>query len=784
MLNFFRKYQRAFFIVVTIVIILSFTFFGTYSASLAGSAEAPDRVICKGVQGKEITERELGALTRLIASSPLDREQGKVPNLLNDGVIQRDLLATGMGMMLARRYFDELKPDLESRLPRIKQYRPFVHPQVKEISAEAVWQRFHPVFNQHLALLKSKSDQVTMETLALLFQVYLDQAQFPEELVKQILVYQMNQMGMAADAMVQNADFSLFGFHTLEDWFGPRFVELASQFILNAAQCAQENGYKITNEEVRADLYQNIAHGYKEIAPQGALTVEEMQSYYQNEMHSLGLNESNAVQSWKQVMLFRRLFNDVGNSVFLDPLSFKQFLSFTKENTKVALYELPEALQLKDLRSVFRLQVYLDAVTQNPVKGNLLLSTRFAPIEQIEKRAPELIEQFFEIEYAQVEKEELARQISLKETWEWETEESSWETLKQQFPALAQEKVQTVTERFSVLDKLDANERLKIDQFARLHILDSQPEKLKNALALAELHTWSGGLRSKGGTHPFRGVKDQAALYNLLKSAPLANEEGTFPLQDKLSAFSQDGKTFTRIAVRQRHAERKMLTFASALRDGTLDQMLDAKLEAGYPEVRRKQAASFQQKDGSWRPFIEVKESVGKLVYADLLKTIEESYRSHFGNLPGTSVDLPSAFYTQHRLFSFVESVKQMVEKQEPNPLWVRREEQEGETAETQWQIISTERVIERSTALPFTKEKMFSLSANDWSPVEVGHSGALAFYQVLGKETSQISALEEMDEGHKALSLDARRSLMLTLMDQIQEKNAIHLTADKRESL
>ncbi|MBY0528966.1 MAG: hypothetical protein K2P51_02120 [Rhabdochlamydiaceae bacterium] len=783
MLNFFRKYQRAFFIVVTIVIILSFTFFGTYSASLAGAKEAPDRVVCKGIEGKEITERRLGALTRLISSSLLDREQGKVPNLLNDGVIQRDFLATGMGMILARRYFDELKPELDSRLPRIKHYRSFVHPEVKELSVEAVWQRFHPVLSQHLSLLKSKSDQMTMETLALLFQIYLDQAQFPEEIVKQILVYQMNQMGMAADPLVQNADFSLFGFHTLEDWFGPRFVELASQFILNAAQCAEENGYKITNEEVRADLYQNIAHGYKEIAPQGTLSTEEMQAYYQNEIHSLGLNESSAVESWKQVLLFRRLFNDVGNSVFLDPLSFKQFLSFTKENTKVDLYELPDELRLKDLRSVFRLQVYLDAVTQNPVKGSLLLPTRFLPLDQIEKRAPELIDQFFEIEYAQVEKQELARQISLKETWEWETQESSWEVLKKQFPVLAQEKALSVSERFLVLDKLDANERFKIDQFARLAILDSQREKLQMALAAAEPRTWSGGLRAKGGKLPLVGIHDQAALYHLLKSAPLAHEDPSERTQDLLSFYSQDGQVFTKFRVKQRDAERKLLTFASALSDGTLDQMLDAKLEAAYPDVRRKQSAFFQQKDGSWRPFTEVKEAVGKLVYADLLKNIEESYRSNFGELPGTSGDLPSAFYTQHRLFAFVNTVKQMAEKQENSALWVREQEREI-TLDTQWQMLLKEQVIERSSTLSFHKEKMFSMKSNDWSAVEIGHSGSLAFYQVLGKSEAELSAVEEIDQGHRSLSLDARRSFMLSLVDEIQKKNAIHFTADKRESL
>lgn len=270
MLNFFRKNQRIFFIIITVVICISFTFFGA-SNSLSEPSEVPDRVITKGVDGSNLMQRDLATVCRLISSSPLDRnawQQGKIPNLLNDSVIEKDLLSTGMGMMLARRYFEELKPDFEKRLVRIKSYRPYAHPQYPQISAVAIWNRFMPSLSQHFALLKTKSDQFTVETLGILFQLYLDQTMLPPDMVKQILVYQLNQQALTPDPLLSHTDLSLFGFHSLEDWFGPRFIELAGQFMMNAALLAQDKGYEISNEAIRSDLYQNIVNGYREISRQ------------------------------------------------------------------------------------------------------------------------------------------------------------------------------------------------------------------------------------------------------------------------------------------------------------------------------------------------------------------------------------------------------------------------------------------------------------------------------------------------------------------------------------
>lgn len=790
MLSFFRKNQRFFFIIVTVVIVISFSFFGTFS-SLSQQQEAPDRAIAKGIDGSDIMQREVATLCRLIATSPLDRnswQKGNVPNLLNDSVVEKELISSGMAMMLARRYFEELKPDFEKRLARIKTYRPYVYSQYPAVSAEAVWGRFLPSLNQHLMFLKAKSDQFTVETLGIMFQLYLDQTMLPPDFLKQILVHQLNQMGLS-DPLLVNADLSLFGFHSLEDWFGPRFIELAGQLMINAARFAEDKGYHVSNDAVRSELYQNIVNGYREVSRQEKVQASEIESYYQTQVRQFGVDERALLQSWRQVMLFRRLFQDIGNSVFLDPLPLQQFHQYTKNALKIDLYELPDCLQFRDLLDIGKLQIYLEAVSldSSQRKNALSLPQHFASVEQVEKRAPELVEQQIEVEYAEIRKEDLVREISLKETWDWEVEDQSWELLKKQFAELASAQAKSAADRYKALDKLGTEHRLKVDAFAQASMIDQHPERIVAALDRAQVRQAAFGLRSAGKAGPFEQIKDQRRFAELLRTAPLRGQEASAAaqkVQQSLNAYSEDQQTYYRVEVLNRSNERTVLKFAQARQDGTLERMLDKRLEEAYPEVRRKNASQFQKADGTWKPLREVKEKVCRAAFADLFKAIEDSQRSLADPLLVKGEELPSSFYTQYRLFAFLSEVKKQIEAN-PNDLkWVQTDEEKDQSIDGQWKLVKTSPTVERSSDFVFAKEQMFEVPVNGWSPIDVGHLGSLAFYRVLGEEKVDAVAVDEMEQGHHLLSLDAQRSFFSELLKAIQDKKAIQLTASSGEQI
>jgi GcvH upstream region-like protein len=784
MLSFFRKHQRIFFIIVTVVVVISFSFFGTFSSFAPSAQEGPDKALVKGIDGSEIMQREVSALCKLIGTSPLDkasRQRGNIPNLMNDSVIEKDLIASGMALMIARRYFDEIKPDIEACLTRIKSHRFYVHPQSPAVGAESIWNRFIPHLNQHLTLLKVHSDQATLETLSILLQLYLDQTALPSEFVRQLLMRQVEQLGLTPDPQLAYADLSLFGFHTLEDWVGPKFIELAGQFMINAARYAEEKGYQVSPEAVRSELYQNIVHNYREMFRTDKVKTQDIDAYYQAQLQHLGLDESALVRSWRNVALFRRLFRDVGNSVFLDPLPFQQFHHYTKGACQIELYELPDYLQFTDLSDVCKFQVYLDAVAANQVqrKNPLSLPQECAAIDQIEKRAPELVEQKVKVEYAEVCKEDLLREISLKETWDWEVEESSWTTLKQHFPHLASLASTTKGERIQALDRLDAPVRLKVDAYAQECILALHPERITAALDRALMHEAEFGLRGAGNCGPFNKIKDSRRLSDLLRKATIQGVEisqEALSIQKTLDAYSEDQQTYYRIHLLGREEERNVLTFYQARKDGTLDKMLDKRLEEAYPEARRKQAAAFQRSDGTWKPLKEVREKVCRIAFSDLLKAIEDSQKKLAEPMLAKGGELPSSFYTQYRFFTFLSDVKKQIEANPDDPQWVRTD-RDDHALVGQWKLIKSSRTVERSSDYGFAKEQMFHVPVMGWSSVDIGRLGSLAFYRVVGREEVASAALDEIKEGHHLISMEAQRAFLSDLLDTIQEKRSIALS-------
>jgi GcvH upstream region-like protein len=780
MLQFLRKHQRYFFIVITAAIVVSFSFFGTYSSM--NRSEAPkDKEIGRGVSGKPVMQQELAALCRLIGSSPYDhadRSQGAMPNFLNDGVMERDFFSSGLGVMLAKRYFDELKGDLDPRVKKIQQFHPYVHPHSYQISAEGAWARYSPEMLERFRLLKTKSDQPTTETLALMFRLYIDQAMVPPDALKYILRMQQQQMGVEPDPLLGNSDLRLFGFTSIEDWFGPRFVSLIGQFIVNAAQAAEERGYEIAAEEVRADLFQNIYQGYRQLSQNAELTSEEAHRYYQMKMRALGFDEAMLIGTWKKVMLFRRLFEDGSGSVLMDPLAYQQFDRFAKENVRIALYQLPAVLQFADFRSMLKFQLYLEGVALDAgrLRTDLRLPRQMATEEQIGKKIPELVQRDVELEWSAVSKEELTRSISIKESWEWEVADAHWEQLKKTFPELASCKADTKMDRLVFLNSVDAKLRAKIDQCARENMVGERPAEIRLALENAPTKRAALGLKMRGTEFPFLGVKDNVGLGLLVEGASLKGEAPN-AAAESLAFYSPDDEHFYSIQVVAREDAKRVLRFAEASKDGTLDKLLDKKLEEAYPEVRKKDTRYFQQSNGSWKPFKEVRDQIGKYLFSDLTKTIEDRYRTHFGVLPGREGDLPTHFYSSARLIDFMRDAQEALKVDATDSHWLRGEGQE-ESLAAQWLIEVSDQLVERCTQVNFSKEEMFLLPPRQWSDLKIGDRGALAFYIVQEKGSSLKPSISSVEQGHQILAHDAKCDMMLQMLHRIERKKAIDLTS------
>ncbi len=593
MLGFFRKHQKFFFVVVTFFIVVSFSFFGTFNTFLDRGEKGSDKEVGHLIDGTVLKEQKLQGLVRLLQYG-MDEGGGQV-NLLNDSMIHKDMIMSGLGEMLAEHHYEKFAEELATRWKRAKLFSPYVHPYAPTINARAVWAQFCPKMLVLLEELKQAPEELSKEQLPLLFKLYQTQGEFSAPYLHQVLYYQQaNNDQIRQDMSLPNANLALFGFQTIEDWFGTRFQEEVAQFILNGACIAREEGYLVKKEEAKVDLFSNVYRGLKVYSRGENPSGEEAQQYYLRQIRNLGFDEPEAIALWKEVMHFKRFFHEVGESVFLDQLSFNQFKDFAKPSHEICRYHLPRSLQFHNFREMLKFQRYLEIVADegSPI---LELPTHLRHAENIMDAYPELVYKAFDVEIASTTKLDASGRISLKQTWQWEAESANFAKLQNAFPKLAKHAPRDAEERIQTLDGLDELTRFKVDQFARSAYVEEHPEIINELLAQArkESQTLKVSLKE---------IEDLFSGQHFL---------GLLEIEDKtLNRYSVDGETFYSIQVLDKGKGWHVFSFEEANKATVLDYLLDELLMAAYSGMELEES------------FDEIKDELGAKVYTDLLKAI------------------------------------------------------------------------------------------------------------------------------------------------------------------
>lgn len=666
--------------------------------------------------------------------------------------------------------------------------------QAKFISAVNAWNYFAPEMNNQFNFLKQATDPTDPQAVKARVGLFLAEKKVPSSTLKQVLKYQQQQYSwLPQDPNLDRADLSLFGYHTLEDWFGARFVRLACQFIINSAKIAEAKGYKVSKAEALADLVRNTDISYQQNKNRPNIGVANPSEYLREQLRMMRMDQSRAVKIWQQVLLFRRYFHDVGNASIVDTLAFKKFNDFTKEALDLEVYRLPAALRLGNYAGLQRFEVYLTAISKRPKEGSALLKlpTTTLKADEVIKQYPELVERKYKLEVAEVDKKNLQARIGLKETWAWELDEANWKALQAKFPELGTKSSKTRDERMAALDSLDQVTRAKVDAFARSSIVDSHPDWLEKALEEAPAKVSIIGLRSQGGHSPFSGLeKDTAKQKELLT---LLDKAAADPkTQDKLKQFSPDGEMFYRIKVIERAPQQEVLTFEVASKDGTLDQIRDRLLEKYYAETREKSPLLYQNPDASWKEFSKVKDLVAESYFANIAKAIQEDKK-------GLDKDKKETKTTHDeeaslRFYAYIRDLQAQIKKDPATAsrLVKGKEEAakdslaEAKPLQNQWLLEKDILRLDRSDEHPLVNaDEAFSLPLKGWSGVKTAPNGDLVFYQVLQQKTAeekQVAVADQTKEAHEVLSDDAQRILAMNVMKELKEKNALSLDYLKKQ--
>lgn len=785
MLQYFRKHQKVIFLFTTIVIVISFVFFGTFSTLRSQGPKMTEEEVTKMLDGSSLKKSQIVLMARFLSANLEDSRGGDkqtLINLFNDGVLEKDILGTSLGKQLARQYIAECREDVQQRWNQALAYKPYVHPQATFISAESIWASFEPSMIDIMARIKKNQPADAIESFSLLCDAYIKQRRVPAEMMRRILFYQQNQASWASkDPKLENIDLSLYGFHNAEEWLGSKYIELAGQFILNSAALARQNGYSVSKTEARASLLENLSRGMKLMSEQ-PLTPEEMKNAFYQQLRILGIDEMSCVDLWQNVLLFRKLFQNAEKIVHVDPSLVEEQYKLAKKVSVIDLYELPAALRVGDFKSLMKLQVYMDSLSTPKARGDILaIPKEILSVQEIEKKAPELVQKGYVVEFAEATKQDVLSSMSIKEIWEWELAEDHWFLLKSEFPILAKERAATREERFAALEKLASKQRDDVDHWAQNKILEEKPELLKQALQAAERKTKELRLSSKGASSPF-ALESHAQLMSYLDKAALAGQQNpsveAIVAQQKLLCYSEDGQHYYSIALLTRDDSKRVLTFAQANSSGVLDQILMKRLEEFYPEVRRKDPATFQNADGSFKPLREVQEAVGRYAFAEMLRSIEKDYMQHFGMQPTGQQKQSTSFYVTYRTLSFLKEAKQHLQLQPDDSQWVALSESKTyqREIEKQWLLMKSEREVPLSDETFFSTKQMQEVAEGNWSNVLLTKKGALCFFHTLRKEESAKLPSSEEKKIKEILLTHAKSQLVEDLLKRISERGAIKL--------
>lgn len=767
MIKFIQKYQKYFYIVITTVIVISFSFFGT-----SGAIDGPnlhDQVAFTALDGTKVSRGELEQMVLFLQSDVQDkriyRHPNMAPNFLNDGVVQKEFLETGIANLLIQDYAGLLKSDLDLRQSREKAFKPYTHPKVPFVAAEMVWNYVSPTINPNLKKLQAAKDPLAPELVQTRIDLYLAERNFPAPYLTELLWRQQGQHEwLEKDENLPYLDLSLFGYHNLDDWFGPKFIRLVAEFIFNAAIVAEQKGYKVSKEEAWADLLYNGGQSYNEMA-RAKLTGALSQSEYINlQLRQMGMDSARATKIWQKVLLFRRLFHDIADSQMIEPKTLLLPNAWASEYVAGDWFSLPTSLHISDIIDLAEFEHYM-ASTSKAQTSPLIPSDTPLEVVELAKSHPEFVEKRYLVWLKQADLKNLEARISLRDTWEWEADADNFKILKKEFADLGIVDGATHEKRVEAIDSLPDTMRTKVDHFARRQIAKGKTEWLENALEQAESNPETLVVRLKGGKDPLPGLKDRRALIEKLDNA-LVNED---------IRLIADGTVYqVRVLDRSPHLE--IASYAEMKQSGALAESLTRTLEPYYQTIKSQHDDKFKKEAGGYKNFNDVKRQVAELWLEPKWKEIKESLPSKGANL------IPETLASQ-RFVAWAEKVKGAADKspyiREKGVSEVASEKlpQKAPWGEQfKWQ--KEEKKLTRSGEDPAIreKEKLFNLKTNEWSPILLSPNGNVTFFYVRERKAQMDPSLlaAQTVQIRSSMGLEAGKIYMRSLLDEIKAKKAI----------
>ncbi len=552
MLHFFRKHQKIFFFFVFIVIVVTFVFYGAYQVILSPtfSGRKSDETAFIDLNGKKVYSSHITHLVHFLnRESFLPGRKFADYNFLNEGVISEEFLRRGIAQQILASFAGQIEPELDAKCEHEKAYRPYAHPFSPLLSAETIWSFCAPLISENLAALKENHDFSSRVKL------FLAQRDFPPSLLAQVIHYQeKNSSKLGYDSKLSPEQLALFGYKDLKEWFGEAFMQATAEVIIQTAAVARKEGYTLSRDEMYADILSKSDKAFQAMRGHIQLPIENGEELFKIYLRENGWDELSFLKIWEDITLFKRLIGEVSHGIVGDTLAWDAFYEYANEGVTLELVQMPPEWRFHTYEDLVNGETYFEIVGEK--RENIWeLPSAYARIEEIEKRAPELIGRTYTLEVAEIKKEALQGKVTTKEMWQWQCG-AGWEKIQKSFPLL------TLKEGipFDILEGVTVSDRRLIDQYSREQIVDAHPEWIQEALKNTKSQEKEICVRARGGA-PFAGIRSSSDFMVALDS------------HDDLEAYTQDQKYYYTIKVKARSADKEILSFKKAVEEKVLPEI-------------------------------------------------------------------------------------------------------------------------------------------------------------------------------------------------------------------
>ncbi|GEM_PF-1470444 len=770
MLHFFRKYQRFFFLIVTIVIVISFSFFGVMNTMMNTPTVDPDTVSL--IDGRKVKRSELEAMALFLGTDAKDKQNwggAWGPNFLNDGMVQNEFLRTGLILEVAAAFPHLFEKDLNTRASKERRFTLYRHPKADFISVESAWGYLAPEMKNQYRTMQIGENPLSKEELQARVNLYLGERALSPLMVKQMLMYQKKQYSwVPEDPNLARADLSLFGYHTFEDWFGSRMLRLLSLVVLNGAKEAERQGFHVSDAEALYTLQRNAERSFADNRGSRMVNVENANSYLKEQLRRMQMPLGIAIETTRQILLFKRLYDGASDSVLTNAQPFEDFAKFAAEKASGEIYQFPEELHFSRSSDLGMLEVYMDAVAVKPSTPSLLLPSKFKTAAEVEKKTPELVQRKWKLQVQSIDLRQLNDRIAVRDLWEWETATKNWKVLTAKYSELDPGILLSEEKRFDLLEQLPKQKRDQIDRHALALMLKEHPDWISEALSEKEVEERIVAVRKKGET-PFKGVNDAAVFGELLVKA----ERGDATALKELQNYSQDGKTFFRIAILEKAPQDEILSFKEVRKDNTLRQLYEKRLTAHYDQLKSANPEKYRGENGEFKSLTDVREQVVRDYLKEPIQEIQQREKT-----PNThTLDEIASL----RLKAHMRWMKEKAQQGSYAPWIVAASEVSDEVTmqpndlRKQWAVQKSDYATVKSAAQDDQIEKalVFGLEPGQWSEVHSPSSGALSFFVMEQKSSADTLAVvnDSVETAKSILSDSVKEELLRTLLSQMKQR-------------